>query len=63
VLRYYLKTHAVKRKLQVSALPGQQTERRLLIPHGNRDVYEKVAPLFKKLKDDPAWQTIRARYE
>ncbi len=63
VLRHYLKTHSVTMKLQVSALPGQQTERRFLIPLNRRDLYERLAPVIKKLKDDPQWQAIRARYE
>ncbi len=63
VLRHYLKSHQMALKLQVSPLPGQQTERRFLVPHGRRDLYDKLAPVIRQLKDDPEWQAIRARYE
>jgi polar amino acid transport system substrate-binding protein len=63
VLRYFIKTHPLAEKLKVSALPGQQTERRFLVPHPYHEVYERLAPVIRKLKDDPVWQSIRARYE
>lgn len=63
VLRYYLKTRKAELKLHVSALPGQQTERRFLVPQGRRDLYERLAPLVRQLRDDPEWLAIRARYE
>lgn len=63
VLRHYLKTRAVTLKLHISALPGQQTERRFLVPRTQLALYERLAPAIRKLQDDPAWQAIRARYE
>ena len=63
VLRHYVKTHWVAIKLQLSALPGQPIERHFLVPHGRRDLYERLVVAIKQLKDDPEWQAIRARYE
>ena len=62
VARYYLKTHALAGQFQLAELPGQQTERRFLVPHAKAAVYEKLAPVIRKLKDDPVWQRNASKY-
>lgn len=63
VARYYMKVHAVGDAFQLTALPSRQTERRFLVPHGKAAVYQQLAPVIRKLRDDPSWQRIMARYE
>jgi polar amino acid transport system substrate-binding protein len=64
VVRYYMKTHAVGAdKFQLHGLPSGQTERRFLVPHAKAAVYEKIAPVIRKLKEDPEWQRLVSRYE
>jgi polar amino acid transport system substrate-binding protein len=63
VARYYLKTHALTDKFQLTDLPGQQTERRFLVPHTKAAVYDKLAPVIRKLKDDPVWQRSAGKYQ
>jgi polar amino acid transport system substrate-binding protein len=47
----------------VYALPARQTERRFLVPHGMESVYDKLAPVLRKAKEDPDWQRSMLRYE
>ena len=63
VARYYLKTHALTDKFQLTDLPGQQTERRFLVPHSKAAVYDKLAPVIRKLKDDPVWLRSAGTYQ
>lgn len=63
VLRYYIKTRGLYGKFSLAPLPGPETERRFLIPHSQRAVYDKLAPLLNKLKDDAEWQRLMARYQ
>ncbi|WP_371868241.1 substrate-binding periplasmic protein [Pseudoduganella rivuli] len=63
VARYYLKTHALSDQFQLADLPGQQTERRFLIPHSKAAVYDKLAPVIRRLKDDPVWQRSASKYQ
>ncbi|MES2257165.1 MAG: transporter substrate-binding domain-containing protein [Pseudomonadota bacterium] len=62
VVRYYLKTHAVTDQFKLYELPARPTERRFLVPHSKAAVFDKIAPLMRKLKDDPDWQRDAARY-
>ncbi len=63
VLRYYVKAHPVAASLAIAPLPGQQTARCFLVPHNQKGVFERLAPLVRALKDDPAWLAISARYQ
>ncbi|HEX5341171.1 MAG TPA: transporter substrate-binding domain-containing protein [Duganella sp.] len=62
VLRYYRKHHPADRFV-VYPLPSRQTERRFLVPHGLKAVYDKIAPVLRKAKDDPEWQRAMLHYE
>lgn len=63
VVRYYMKVHAMRGQFQLHELPSLQTERRFLVPHAKAAVYHKIAPVLRKLKDDPEWQRYAAKYE
>lgn len=63
VARYYIKTHAMYGKFELVELPARQTERRFLVPHAQAALFAKLAPVIRKLKDDPAWQQITAKYQ
>jgi polar amino acid transport system substrate-binding protein len=62
VLRHYRKHHQADRFV-VYPLPSRQTERRFLVPHGMAAVYDKIAPVLRKAKDDPEWQRAMLHYE
>lgn len=63
VVRYYMKVHTLQGQFQLHELPSRQTERRFLVPHSKAAVYNKIAPVLRKLKDDPEWQRYAAKYE
>jgi polar amino acid transport system substrate-binding protein len=63
IVRYYMKVHALKGQFQLHELPSRQTERRFLVPHSKTAIYNKIAPVLRKLKDDPEWQRNAAKYE
>lgn len=60
--RYYVRSHKLAGKVQIAVMPGPVTERRFLVPHSQAAVYEKIAPVIRKLKDDTAWQKAAASY-
>lgn len=62
VLRYYRKHHPADRLLAYP-LPSRQTERRFLVPHRMKAVYDQIAPVLRKVKDDPEWQRMMLHYE
>jgi len=61
VLRYHIKTHP-EDQFQMYVLPSRQTERRFLVPHSQAAVYEKIAPVVRRLRDDPEWLRLMSRY-
>lgn len=63
MVRYFIRSQKMGDRLHVVALPGAVTERRFLAPQRQRAVFDKVAPLIKKLRDDPAWRSTVAAYE
>ncbi|MYM23092.1 transporter substrate-binding domain-containing protein [Duganella sp. FT135W] len=62
VLRYYRRKHPADHFL-IYPLPSRQTERRFLVPHKLGTVYDKIAPVLRKAKDDPEWQRAMLHYE
>ena len=64
VVRYYMKMHAIREdEFQLHGLPSRPTERRFLVPRSKAAVYEKIAPVIRRLKDDPEWQRLISGYE
>lgn len=63
MVRYYMKTHDVGDVFQLTELPARPTERRFLVPHAKAAVFQQLAPVIRKLRDDPAWRRIMGRYE
>ncbi|HEX8610962.1 MAG TPA: transporter substrate-binding domain-containing protein [Telluria sp.] len=60
--RYFMRAHGMTTKLHLAILASPPTERRMLAPRSHAAAFEQIAPVLKKLKDDPAWQRIAARY-
>ena len=60
--RYYLRSQRVNTRVQLEVLPGPATERRFLVPHAQAAVFEQIAPVIKKLRDDPEWQRLAKAY-
>ncbi|ATQ74753.1 ABC transporter substrate-binding protein [Massilia violaceinigra] len=61
--RYFMRAHGMSSKLHLAILASPPTERRMLAPHSHAAAFGKIAPVLKKLKDDPAWQRIVATYQ
>jgi polar amino acid transport system substrate-binding protein len=62
VFRYYMRTHRVRGGVLSEALPGKRTDRRFLVPKSRRDLYDKLAPVIRRLGEDPGWKVIQSRY-
>jgi polar amino acid transport system substrate-binding protein len=63
VARYYIRKHKLHNQFRMFSLPALGTERRFLVPHAQRKVYEKLAPVMKRIKDDPEWNRLMANYQ
>ncbi|CUI08015.1 substrate-binding periplasmic protein [Massilia antarctica] len=60
--RYFIRAQGMSSRLHLAILASPPTERRMLAPHSHAAAFEKIAPVLRKLKDDPAWQRIVATY-
>ena len=61
--RYFVRLHGLHGSLSFAELPGGATERRFLVPLGRNDLYDKVAPIVKRMRDDPQWQRMTSKYQ
>jgi polar amino acid transport system substrate-binding protein len=61
--RYFIRAHKLGATLRVYPTPGPATERRFLVQHNQASVYAHLAPLIKKLHDDPQWRRAAAAYK
>lgn len=61
--RYFVRMHGLNGSLVFADLPGRATERRFLVPLGHQDWFDKLAPIVKRMRDDPLWQRMTARYQ
>ncbi|MES2017332.1 MAG: transporter substrate-binding domain-containing protein [Pseudomonadota bacterium] len=62
VIKYFIRINGLQGRFRFGQVPGQVTERRFLIPHAYRRVYDKLAPAIKRLEGDPVWQHIAEKY-
>ncbi|WP_229632256.1 substrate-binding periplasmic protein [Pseudoduganella violaceinigra] len=63
VARYFVRLHGLASSLTLVDLPGRATERRFLVPMGRNDLYDKVAPIVKRMRDDPQWLRMASKYQ
>ncbi|RSZ56062.1 transporter substrate-binding domain-containing protein [Massilia atriviolacea] len=59
---YFVRTHGMSSRLHLAPLASPPTERRMLAPRSQAATFDQIAPILRKLKDDPAWQRIAASY-
>ena len=63
VARYFMRLHALNGSLALVDLPGHATERRFLVPPGRNDLFDKLAPIVKRMRDDPQWLQMTSKYQ
>jgi len=63
VARYFVRLHSLGSSLTFVDLPGRATERRFLVPMGRNDLFDKVAPIVKRMRDDPQWLRMTSKYQ
>jgi polar amino acid transport system substrate-binding protein len=61
--RYFIRKNNLYTRFKVLSVPGQVTERRFLAPRSQQAVFDKLAPLVDKLKDDAEWKRALSQYE
>ena len=61
--RYFVRLHGLGGSLTFVDLPGRATERRFLVPRGRNDLFDKVAPIVKRMRDDPQWLRMTSKYQ
>lgn len=61
--RYFVRVHGLNASLTLTDLPGRATERRFLVPLGRNDLFDKVAPIVKRMRDDPQWLRMTSKYQ
>ena len=61
--RYYVRVHGLNTSLTLNGLPGRATERRFLVPLGRNDLFHKLAPVVKRMRDDPQWLRMTSKYQ
>jgi polar amino acid transport system substrate-binding protein len=63
VARYFVRLHGLGASMTFVDLPGRATERRFLVPMGRSDLFDKLAPIVKRMRDDPQWLRMTAKYQ
>jgi polar amino acid transport system substrate-binding protein len=61
--RYFVRLHGLHGSLTFVDLPGRATERRFLVPLGRNDLFDKVAPIVKRMREDPQWLRMTSKYQ
>jgi polar amino acid transport system substrate-binding protein len=61
--RYFIRTHRLEHKLHLSPVPGQPTERRVLVQHRDAAIFALLAPAIHRLRDDASWQRAMHAYQ
>lgn len=61
--RYFMRLHALNGSLTLVDLPGRATERRFLVPLGRHDLYDKLSPIVKRMREDPQWLRMTSKYQ
>lgn len=61
-LNYLAKAKQWQNKFYISKQPHDKYQRRILVPHHCKDIYEEIAPIVDNLASDPAWHKILKKY-
>jgi polar amino acid transport system substrate-binding protein len=61
--RYFVRLHGLHASLALVDLPGRATERRFLVPLGRSDLFDKLAPIVKHMREDPLWLRMTSKYQ
>ena len=61
--RYFVRLHGLNGSLTLVDLPGHATERRFLVPLGRSDLFEKVAPIVRRMREDLQWLRMASKYQ
>jgi polar amino acid transport system substrate-binding protein len=61
--RYFMRLHGLNASLTLVDLPGRATERRFLVPQGRNELFDKLAPIVKRMRDDPQWLQMTSKYQ
>ncbi len=61
--RYFIHTKHLRGKFKLAPMPGHATERRFLAPRAQQAVFERLAPVIARLREDPEWRRALAEYE
>jgi polar amino acid transport system substrate-binding protein len=61
--RYFIHAHRLDATLRVHPMPGPATERRFMVQRRDSALFDQLAPLVRKLKDDPDWQRALQAYQ
>lgn len=61
--RYFVRLHGLGASFTFADLPGRLTERRFLVPLGRPDLFDKLAPIVRRMRDDPQWQRMTSKYQ
>jgi len=61
-LEYLVKAKNWQGKFYASKQPHDKYQRRILIPHTKRAIFDEIEPIVKNLARDPSWQKILQKY-
>jgi len=61
-LEYLMKAKGWQGKFYLSKQPHDKYERRVLVPHNKKDIYDEIMPIISSLPDDPFWKLILKQY-
>jgi polar amino acid transport system substrate-binding protein len=61
-LNFLLKKNTWQHEFYLSKKPHDNYQRRVLVPHYNRPIYQEIAPIIQLMGTDPAWNKMLSKY-
>ncbi len=61
-LKYLSKAKNWQNKFYLSQNPHDKYQRRVLVPHNNKAIYDEISPIIDNLDNDSVWQEILKKY-
>ena len=61
-IEYLTKAKGWQGKFYLSKQPHDKYERRVLVPHYKKAIYDEILPIVRDLPNDPFWKTILKQY-
>jgi polar amino acid transport system substrate-binding protein len=61
-LNYLVKAKGWQDRFHISKRPHDEYERRILVPHDKKAIFDEISPIINEINNDPYWKIILKQY-